>query len=126
MRSIRRWITKTRPPCRILTGLLKQRLGFKGMIITDDLEMGAIDKQWGVAEGAAGSLAAGADVLLICKDQDKVLESLERVKIALLREEIPLERLLDAARRVTETKAKFIKHTAPVSLETVADYFHNK
>jgi len=111
---------------KILTGLLKERLGFKGMIITDDLEMGAIDRRWGVADGAAASLAAGADVLLICKDQDKVLESFERVEAMLLREEIPADRLLDAARRVSMAKARFLKSAPRISLESVSDYFRNK
>ena len=110
----------------ILTGLLKGGLGFEGMIITDDLEMGAIEKHWGVAEGAAASLAAGADVLLICKDQDKVLKSLDRVKTMLLLEEIPVSRLLDAARRVGEAKARFITTHPNISMEAVTDYFAEK
>jgi beta-N-acetylhexosaminidase len=110
----------------ILTGLLKGGLGFEGMIITDDLEMGAIEKHWGVAEGAAASLAAGADVLLICRDQDKVLESLDRVKTLLLQGEIPLERLLDAARRVGEAKARFLITHRNISMEAVTDYFAEK
>lgn len=107
----------------ILTGLLKERLGFGGMVITDDLEMGAIEKHWGVAEGAAASLAAGADVLLICKDQDKVLESLDRLKTKLLQGEIPPERLLDAAQRVSEAKKRFLKSPSRVSLAAVRAYF---
>jgi beta-N-acetylhexosaminidase len=107
----------------ILTGLLKERLGFKGMIITDDLEMGAIDKHQGVPEGAAVSLAAGADVLLICKDQDKVLESLDRVKTKLIQGEIPLERFLDAARRVSEAKGKFLKSPPKISLSAIRAHF---
>jgi beta-N-acetylhexosaminidase len=110
----------------ILTGLLKDRLGFKGMIITDDLEMGAIDKHWGVPEGAAASLAAGADVLLICKDQEKVLESLDRVKATLLNGEIPLARLLDAARRVGVAKERFLKYPPKISLAAVRTYFSTK
>jgi beta-N-acetylhexosaminidase len=110
----------------ILTGLLKGRLGFGGMVITDDLEMGAIDRHWGVAEGAASSLAAGADVLLICSDQEKVLESMDLVKTMLLQGEIAMERLLDAARRVSDAKERFLKGSPPVSLDTVAAYFRKK
>jgi beta-N-acetylhexosaminidase len=110
----------------ILTGLLKERLGFGGMIITDDLEMGAIEKHWGVAEGAAASLAAGADVLLICKKQEKVLESLDRVRTMLLQGEIPLERLLDASRRVSEAKERYLKAPSNISLEAVAAYFRKR
>ncbi len=107
----------------ILTELLKGRLGFKGMIITDDLEMGAIERHWGVPEGAAASLAAGADVLLICKDQEKIMASLDRVKTTLLKGEVPLDRLLDAARRVGEAKERFLKSPPKISLAAVQTYF---
>ncbi|MEP7021197.1 MAG: beta-N-acetylhexosaminidase [Pseudonocardiales bacterium] len=51
---------------RILTGLLREKLGFDGVIITDALKMAAIRDTIGVAEGAVRSLAAGAD--LVCID----------------------------------------------------------
>jgi len=49
----------------ILKGLLRDSLNFSGLIITDDLDMGAISQKWGVAEGAAASFVAGAGILLI-------------------------------------------------------------
>jgi beta-N-acetylhexosaminidase len=51
-----------------LTGWLRGRLNFGGVIITDDLEMGAIAEKTSVAPAAAEALAAGADLLLICTD----------------------------------------------------------
>lgn len=53
---------------RILTGLLREELGFYGVIVTDALKMAAIKDTIGVAEGAVRALAAGAD--LICLDVD--------------------------------------------------------
>ncbi len=47
---------------------LRRRLGFQGVIITDDLEMGAIAGQMAVDQAAREALAAGADLLLICND----------------------------------------------------------
>ena len=47
---------------------LRGRLGFKGVIITDDLEMGAIATSLPVSQGAKAALAAGADLLLICNN----------------------------------------------------------
>jgi len=66
----------------VLTGLLRRELGFKGLLITDDLEMGAITEAFGVAEAARRSFLAGADLLLICHDLRRQREAAE----ALLRE----------------------------------------
>ena len=51
-----------------MQGWLRQKLGFKGVIITDDLEMGAIAARLPVDRAAREALAAGADLLLICNN----------------------------------------------------------
>lgn len=50
---------------RILTGLLREELGFSGLVISDCMEMQAIAKFYGTVEGAVASLAAGADIVCI-------------------------------------------------------------
>ncbi len=65
----------------ILTTLLRQTLGFDGVVFTDDLEMKAIADHWPPGEAAVQAIRAGADSLLICKEetvQEEVLESLRR------------------------------------------------
>ena len=49
----------------ILTGVLRKQLGFKGLIITDALEMAAVRAKYGDAEVAVRALEAGADQLLL-------------------------------------------------------------
>lgn len=107
----------------ILTVLLRKQLGFKGLIMTDDLEMGAIVKKYGIAEGALASLRAGADILLICEDQEKVLESIFLIRKMLLEERITLKRLNQSHKRIAETKLKFCKPEEKVSLTDVKKYF---
>jgi beta-N-acetylhexosaminidase len=51
-----------------LQSWLRQKLGFQGLVITDDLEMGAIAGQLPVPQAARQALAAGADLLLICNN----------------------------------------------------------
>jgi len=66
---------------KIISGLLRRRLGFKGVLFSDDLEMGAIASTWSAAEAAVLALDAGCDALLVCRDADKqddVLEALAR------------------------------------------------
>jgi beta-N-acetylhexosaminidase len=52
-----------------VNGLLRTELGFKGPIVSDDLRMGAIERQYGIGEAAVLALDAGIDVLLIVDDR---------------------------------------------------------
>jgi beta-N-acetylhexosaminidase len=50
----------------IVTGLLKETLGYRGLVMTDDLEMGAIANRYGSAEATRQAVRAGEEILLIC------------------------------------------------------------
>ena len=56
---------------------LRVQMKFEGLAITDDLEMGAIVKAMGVPIAARMSIEAGADIALICNDQNAVLEAVD-------------------------------------------------
>ena len=98
-------------------------MGFNGLIISDDLEMGAIKEGWGVAEGAVSSFEAGADILLICKDQKMVLEAIKMLREKLNRGELGVNRLQQSLDRITKAKSGFVKKWKKVSLEKVRAYF---
>jgi len=66
----------------ILTGLLRKELGYEGLVITDDMEMGAIENEKSVTEAAISAIMAGADLLLIGKDHDKVREIIAALEAA--------------------------------------------
>ncbi|MDQ4008865.1 MAG: beta-N-acetylhexosaminidase, partial [Actinomycetota bacterium] len=57
--------TLSRP---VVTGLLRKRMGYDGLVVTDALEMGAIGKGYGTARAAVLALRAGVDVLLMPAD----------------------------------------------------------
>ena len=62
------------PPSRhavppTIDGLLRGKLGFHGLVVSDDLRMGAIEQYYGLGEAAVRALAAGVDVLLIADDR---------------------------------------------------------
>lgn len=107
----------------VLGRLLREEMGFEGLIITDDLEMGAIVEHFGVAEGAVGALEAGADILLICKDQEKVLESVDRIRSKVLRGEISLQRVKESNGRILRAKETYIKTKRRPSFSRVKKYF---
>jgi beta-N-acetylhexosaminidase len=75
----------------IVTGLLRTDLQFKGLVITDDLEMGAIIRNFGIGEASVLAIEAGADMLAICADPDRIVRGyeavLEAVRIGRISEE---------------------------------------
>ncbi len=87
-----------------LTGLLRQQLGFEGLVVTDALVMGAITQAYGPYEAAVLAVEAGADVLLMPADPEGVIQAVtEAVTIGRIsRDRIAasLERIWRAKQRV--------------------------
>ena len=67
---------------RVICTSLRERLGFRGMLLSDDLEMRAIVDRWSIADAAIAAIAAGCDALLVCHGEDAQETALE----ALVRE----------------------------------------
>ncbi|MEU2153980.1 glycoside hydrolase family 3 protein [Streptomyces sp. NPDC019396] len=88
---------------RILTGLLRQELGFDGLIVTDGMEMKAVAETYGIERGSVLAIAAGADAICVgggLADEDTVLRLRDALVTAVRQGELPEERLADAAARV--------------------------
>ncbi|MGB6429914.1 MAG: beta-N-acetylhexosaminidase [Candidatus Acidiferrales bacterium] len=68
---------------RILTGLLRERMGFQGAIIADDLGMGAIAKTSSAGRAAVETFAAGADLAMLCHDESAIAPAIDAVLRAL-------------------------------------------
>ena len=86
----------------ILTGLLREELGYQGLIVTDGIDMGAISGRYGVAEGTVRAIAAGCDA--ICWGGSKADEAtylyLRNALVWAVREgRLSPERLSEAAER---------------------------
>lgn len=79
----------------VIGGLLRGRLGFQGLVFSDDLEMKALDEWGNLAERSESAFAAGCDVLLLCH----TLEALPDV-VARLENPVYEERLQEANRRL--------------------------
>ena len=65
-----------------INGLLRKELGYNGIVLTDDLEMGAIMNHYGIGEASIMALEAGSDFLLICNDKSNVYKAYEAVTAA--------------------------------------------
>lgn len=85
-----------------LTGVLRERLGFTGVVVSDALEMRAISDTVGIAEGAVRSLAAGADLLCLgAAQRPEVVSAVQDAIIAAVRDgRLPADRLEEAGERV--------------------------
>ncbi len=110
---------------KIITDLLRKKMHFSGLIISDDLEMGAIAKERGLPEGAADAFDAGVDLLLICKNQSHLVDSIELIRDKVLKGEIPYERLEKSLERIAKYKKRFIHPSKRISLKAVKEYFGN-
>lgn len=88
---------------KIMTGLLRDELGFQGLAITDGLEMRGLSDGRGVAEGAVLALIAGCDALCIgggLAGEDAVDEVVQAIEDAVRDGRLSEERLQEAAGRV--------------------------
>lgn len=90
----------------VLGTVLRHDLGFGGLVVTDELEMGAIDGHWGVGRAAVLAVKAGADMVLVPWRPEKKLEVWEALTLAARSGELPRARLDDAVRRILEVKVR--------------------
>jgi beta-N-acetylhexosaminidase len=91
---------------RILTELLRQEMGFNGVVLTDDLEMEAIRLEPG--EAAVRALEAGADGILFCHDAEKQRAALEAVHRAVQKKRLTEERIDRSVLRLLDLKDRFL------------------
>lgn len=99
---------------RVLTGLLRDELGFTGVLTTDCLEMNAIADTVGVAQGAVQALQAGADLVMISHRLDRQLAAFEAIEAAVRHGELPEWRIEEAYQRVQALKQRRLATPDPV------------
>jgi len=96
----------------ILTGLLRGELGFKGLIITDALDMGGIVKGFPAGDAAVRAIEAGADTLLMPADADAairaVVAAVENGRIKRRRIEESVVKILAAKEKVGLDRKRFV------------------
>jgi len=105
----------------VLDGLLRQELGFDGLIVTDSLEMGALGEAgYPVPQAAAAALAAGADLLLFNRDHALHQQAIAAIQARITAGTLPLARLDAAVQRVLAAKQQFNLLTpVPVAVDTL-------
>src|SRR5713101_3290000 len=100
----------------IVTKLLRQELGYKHLVVTDDLEMGAIAKQFEIEEATMKAFHAGEDMLLICATPETIRRGYRALLEATRKKEITEWRMQASLRRIAATKA-LLKSQVPLEMD---------
>lgn len=109
----------------IITDLLRQRLGFGGVVVSDDLEMGAIVRHGSVEQAAVEALVAGADLLLVCHSPQRAVQAQAACLEALTTGRLSPQRLADATRRIAALKTR-LRRPPPASTEVIGCAAHRR
>lgn len=89
----------------IVTRLLREELGYQHLVLTDDLEMGAIARHCDIEEAVVRAFLAGEDMLLICAHPDAIRRGYHALLRAARNGELPKERLRGSLKRIAAFRA---------------------
>lgn len=89
---------------KILTGLLREELGFDGVIVSDAIGMAAILKKWPLPQACVMAIKAGVDTILLKADDESRTQCFFGVRQAVKKGKLPLDRLDNAVRRLLKMK----------------------
>lgn len=103
-------VTHDRTPASLsrtwITGILRKRIGYRNLIVSDDLEMGGVISAAPIDEAAVEFIRAGGDLCLICHREDYIVRAYESLTRAAGRDSKFASRATEAARRVVAFKKK--------------------
>ncbi len=101
---------------RMVTNLLRDELGYKHLVVTDDLEMGAIAKQFEIEDATLRAFNAGEDMLLICATPETIRRGYHALLKAAREEKVTVKRMQASLKRIAATKA-LVKPPPPLDME---------
>jgi beta-N-acetylhexosaminidase len=103
-------LTKDRTPASLskvwITDILRKRIGYRNLIVSDDLEMGAVLSAAPTGTAAVEFVRAGGDLCLICHREDNVVQAYEELVNTAERDPKFARRVADSVRRVLALKKK--------------------
>jgi beta-N-acetylhexosaminidase len=106
-------VTRDQTPASLssiwITDILRKRMGYRNLIVSDDLEMGGVLSAAPIGEAAVGFVRAGGDLCLLCHREDYILEAYEALVTTSERDAKFTRRVVESARRVAAFKSKSAK-----------------
>jgi beta-N-acetylhexosaminidase len=111
-------VTKERAPASLskkwITDILRKKIGYRGLVCSDDMEMGAVLAAAPIEEAAVGHIRAGGDLCLICHQQELIMRAYEAMVREAERDRAFRRRVEDSVRRVPAFKKKWKPRSTPV------------
>jgi beta-N-acetylhexosaminidase len=92
-----------------ITGILRKRIGYRNLIVSDDLEMGGVLSAAPVGEAAVAHIRAGGDLCLVCHQEDYVVQAFEALANAAAADKQFARRTADSLNKVQAFKKKWAK-----------------
>ena len=106
-------VTKSKIPASLsklwITDILRKRIGYRGLIVSDDLEMGGVLSAAPLGEAAVEFVRAGGDVCLVCHREDYVLQAHEALIKRADKDKKIAQRVVESNRKVLAFKKKWKK-----------------
>lgn len=91
----------------VITDLLREELGFQGVVISDDMTMGAVVKHYDIGEAAVKYIQAGGNIVLVGHEKDRQLAVINALTTAVKNGEIPLDMLDERVYSILKLKEKY-------------------
>lgn len=91
----------------IINKLLREKMNFKGVVITDDMHMKAISNNLSIEEASVKSINAGSDIILIGSDINTTKSVIEEIKLAVKNNKITEDRIDESVYRILTLKEKY-------------------
>jgi beta-N-acetylhexosaminidase len=92
----------------VVTNLLRERLGFKGVVICECLEIESMYESFGVGQASVMAVDAGCDLLMVCNSYSNQREAISAIQAAVVSGVISIDRILESVRRVSDMKRKLL------------------
>lgn len=102
---------------RIMQGILREKLGYQGIIISDCMQMAAIASHYGTVEGTLAAFKAGVDLVEITHDPVLCGKAAEAIRKAVEAGELDLAEMDASAERILACKKRWIENAEPVSFD---------
>ncbi len=106
-------VTKAKTPASLskiwITDVLRKKIGFRNLIVSDDLEMGGVLSAAPVGQAATEFIRAGGDLCLVCHREDLVMQAYDELSNTAAKDKKFARRAEDSVKRVLSHKKKWAK-----------------
>jgi len=108
----------------VINNMLREELNFDGVVVTDDMTMGAITRNLDIGKAAVRSLKAGSDIVLVCFEYENQLKVLNDIREAVNNNEISKDEIDEKVYRIIKLKEKYKLEDNEIEIPNPRDLNH--